>query len=128
MRREKGGGEAGKNYRGSRVRKGGRGSSTLHMFLSFSVVILFIDRTKKPLRRCLSGSESENQGRIYLFSYTAIKILCKGFFSRSGPFWGGGLEKRILPQLETALGGPGYSFTCRHFIRFSQFITSVLNV
>ena len=36
-------GEAGKNYRGPTVQKGGRGSGTLHMFLSFSVVILFID-------------------------------------------------------------------------------------
>jgi hypothetical protein len=28
----------------------------------------------------------------------------------------GGLEKKLSPQLETALGGPGYSFTCRHII------------
>jgi hypothetical protein len=37
--------EVGKNYRGTKVRKGDQGSSTLHMFLSFSVVILFIDLT-----------------------------------------------------------------------------------
>jgi hypothetical protein len=37
------GAEAGINYPGPEVRKGARGPVMLHMFLSFSVVPLFID-------------------------------------------------------------------------------------
>lgn len=81
MRREKMRGEAGKKYRGPTVRKGCRGSSRLHVFLSFSVVRLFIERTNKLLRRCLSRCETENQGRAHLFSYAAINILCKDFLA-----------------------------------------------
>jgi hypothetical protein len=62
------------------------------MFLSFSVVIVFIDRTNQLLRRWLSRCEIENQGGAYLFSYAAIKILCKDFLAGLA-FLGGSKRK-----------------------------------
>jgi len=42
-------GSSGTNFRGPAVRKGARGRTMWHLFLSFSVVSLFIDCTNQPL-------------------------------------------------------------------------------
>ena len=45
------GGLAGRNYLGPEIRKGARGSDILYMFLSFSLVSLFVDLQINPVGR-----------------------------------------------------------------------------